>query len=73
MGKPTLKVKGKHGGPRAPSPTLPKPGLAPPAEPTWGSCLPPPAPALGSLVDADLFHLGNQHLEQPHDGLQRQL
>ena len=25
------------------------------------------------LVDADLFHLGDQYLEQPHDGLQREL
>lgn len=43
-----------------------KPGLALPPSPA--AC---PAPA--SLVDADLLHLGNEHLEQPHDGLQRQL
>lgn len=68
MGKPILKGKGSVGPqlPVTPGPSLGSPHLR--------AHLPPLPPPLGcSLVNADLFHLGNQYLQQPHDGLQRQL
>lgn len=69
--------QGQHGA-HAPSHTPPKPGLplpqSPPATPAHHPHPPTPPRTLtpGSLVNADLFHLGDQHLEQPHDGLEWQ-
>lgn len=62
-----MKVEGSTvltGGPQGSRPHLARAWMGPSSEST-----PPPA----SLVNADLLHLGDQHLEQPHDGLQRQL
>lgn len=59
-GSPVCPLGRAHPGSRP----RPRPGLG------WPAC---PATPPASLVNADLLHLGNQHLQQPHDGLQRQL
>lgn len=72
MWETTMKVKGNMGSPWTPEACVPshttrQAWIGPSSEPSY---LPaPPQRPSASLVNADLLHLGNQHLQQPHDSL----